>query len=79
MGAIDPPTPRTEEKTSYTDSSLLTNAALPAFLGAVLAILTILAGMARIGTGAGRGENVERKLVEEKNRQQELREGDEEP
>ena len=58
---------------------LLTNAALPAFFGAVLAILTILAGMARVGTCAGRCEVVEWNLIEEKNRQQELREGNEEP
>jgi len=38
---------------------LLTNTALPAFLGAVLAILAILAGMAGVGAGAGSGENVE--------------------
>jgi hypothetical protein len=60
-------------------SSLFADAALPTFFGAVPAILTILAGMARIGTCAGRCENVERKLIEEKNRQQELRQGDEEP
>ena len=38
---------------------LFANAALSAFLGAVLAILTILAGMAGVGAGAGSGENVE--------------------
>jgi hypothetical protein len=47
----------------------LADTALPAFLGAVLAILTILAGFAGIGTCAGSSESVERKLIEEKNRQ----------
>jgi len=47
---------------------LLTNAALPALLGAVLAILTILAGMAGVGTCAGRCGSAERNLIEEKNR-----------
>jgi hypothetical protein len=46
---------------------LLTNAALPTFFGAVLAILTILAGMARVGTSAGRCGNVEWNLIDEKN------------
>ena len=45
---------------------LFANATLPAFLGTVLAILTILAGVARVGAGAGRGENVERHLADEK-------------
>ena len=51
---------------------LLAHATLPAFLGAVLAILTVLAGVAGIGTRAGRGENVERELTDEKNRQQDM-------
>jgi len=58
---------------------LLTDAAFPAFFGAVLAILAILAGMAGVGTCAGRCKNVGRNLVDEKNRQQELRKGNEEP
>jgi len=45
---------------------LFADAALPAFFGAVLAIPTILAGMAGIGTCAGRCENVERQLTDEK-------------
>lgn len=57
---------------------LLANAALPAFLRAVLAILAILTGMAWVGAGACRCENVERHLTDEKRRQQELREGNEE-
>jgi len=51
---------------------LLTNAALPAFLGAVLAILTILARMARVGTSAGRCGSAQRNLAEEKNPQHDL-------
>jgi len=47
--------------------TLLADTALPAFLGAVLAILTILAGMARVGTCAGRCGNVEWNLIDEKN------------
>jgi hypothetical protein len=47
---------------------LLTNTALTAFLCAVLAILAILAGMTRVGTCTGRRENVEWKLIDEKNR-----------
>jgi len=45
----------------------------------VLAILAVLAGMARVGTFTGRRENVEWNLIDEKNRQQELREDNEEP
>ncbi len=51
---------------------LFANTALPAFLGAVLAILAILAGMAGVGTGAGRSENVEWNLIDEEDRQQNL-------
>jgi hypothetical protein len=51
---------------------LLTNTTLPAFFGAVLAILTILARMARVGTSAGRCGNVEWNLIEEKNRYHDL-------
>ena len=53
-------------------NSLFADAALPAFFGAVLAILTILAGMAGVGTGAGRCENVGWNLIDEQNRQQKL-------
>ena len=35
-------------------TSLLANTAFPAFLGAVLAIFAILAGMAGVRAGAGR-------------------------
>ncbi len=51
---------------------LFTNAALPAFLGTVLAILAILAGVARVGACAGRCENVEWNLIDEEDRQQNL-------
>jgi pheromone shutdown protein TraB len=51
---------------------LLANTTLSALLGTMLAILTVLAGMAGIGTCAGCCENVERKLTDEKNRQQDL-------
>jgi hypothetical protein len=50
----------------------LTNAALPAFLGTVLAILTILARMTRVGTCAGRCGSAQWHLAEEKNRQHDL-------
>jgi hypothetical protein len=56
---------------------LLADAALPALLGAVLAILTILARMARIGTCAGRCGNVEWNLIEEKNRYHDLSQNNE--
>ena len=45
---------------------LFADTALPAFLGAVLAILAILARVAGVGTYAGRRENVERHLTDEK-------------
>ena len=51
---------------------LLTNAALPAFLGAVLAILTILACMTRVGTRAGRCGSAQRNLAKEKNPQHDV-------
>jgi hypothetical protein len=51
---------------------LLADAALPAFLGAVLAVFAILAGMTGVGARAGRFENVERNLIDEKNRQHDL-------
>jgi len=43
--------------------SLLTNAALAAFLGAMLAIVTVLTGVAWIGAGAGRGQSVQRNFA----------------
>ena len=58
---------------------LLANAALPALLGAVLTILTILAGMAGVGTRTSRCGGAQWYLADEKNRQQNLREGNEEP
>jgi hypothetical protein len=39
--------------------SLFANSAFPAIFCAVLAVFAILAGVARIGTSAGRGENIE--------------------
>jgi hypothetical protein len=48
-------------------SKLFTNAALSAFLCAVPAISTILAGMARVSTCAGCRENIEWDLIDEKN------------
>ena len=57
---------------------LFANTALTAVLRAVLAILTVLAGFAGIGARAGRGENVELYLIEEKDRQNNLRKDDKE-
>ncbi len=51
---------------------LFANTALPAFLGAVLAIFTILAGVAGVGARTGRCENVEWNLIDEEDRQQNL-------
>jgi len=62
-----------------TTKFLFADAALPAFLGTVLAILTILAGVARISTSARRCGSIEWNLIDEKNRQQKLRDGNEEP
>jgi hypothetical protein len=45
----------------------------------VLAILAILARIARVGTCAGRCENVEWNLIDEKNRQHDLSHNPEEP
>jgi len=56
---------------------LLTNTTLPAFFGTVLAILTILASIARVGTYAGRCGNVEWNLIEEKNRYHDLSQNNE--
>jgi hypothetical protein len=52
--------------------SSLADAALSTILRAVLAILTILASTARIGSGASRRENVKRDLIEQQNRQHDL-------
>jgi len=49
-----------------TIAELFTNAAFPTFFGAVLAVLTILAGVTRVGTCTGCGESVERNLTDEK-------------
>jgi hypothetical protein len=49
--------------------SLLANAASTAVLGAMLAILAVLARVAWISTRAGRRENIDRNLIEENNRQ----------
>ena len=49
-------------------SRLFADTAFSAILRAVLAILAILAGLAGISTRASRGENVERDLINEKNR-----------
>jgi len=56
---------------------LLADAALTAFFGAVLAILAILAGMAAVGTCAGRCGNIEWNLIEEKNRYHDLSQNNE--
>lgn len=56
---------------------LLTDTALPALLGAVLAILTILAGMAGVGSRACRCGDAEWNLIEEKNRQHDLSQNNE--
>jgi hypothetical protein len=53
--------------------SLLANAAFSAVLRAMLTILAILAGVTRVRTRASRRENIERNLMEEKNRQNNLR------
>ncbi len=61
----------------YPSWKLLTNTALPAFLRAVFAVLTILASMARVGTRAGRCGNAEWNLIDEKNRQHDLSQNNE--
>jgi len=53
----------------------LADAAFPAFFGAVPTILAVLAGVARIGTSAGGGKNIEWNLIDEKNGQHDLSEG----
>jgi hypothetical protein len=62
----------TSEERNYSGFLLFADAALPAFLGAVLAILTILACMARIGTCASRCGSAQRNLAEEKNPQHDM-------
>jgi hypothetical protein len=57
---------------------LLTNAALPAFLRAVLAVLTVLAGMAGVSSCTGRCGGTRWNLADEKNRQQHLSQNNEE-
>jgi len=44
---------------------LFADTALPAFLGAVLAVFAVLAGVTWVSTCAGSGENVERHLTDE--------------
>ena len=59
--------------------ALLADAALPAFFRAVLAVLTILTSLARIGTSASCSEETAgRSLTEEKDGQQHLRKHNEE-
>jgi hypothetical protein len=50
--------------------SLFADAALPAFFRAVPTILAVLAGVARIGTSAGRRKDID--LIDEKNGQHNL-------
>jgi hypothetical protein len=52
---------------------LVADTTLSSVLRTVLTMLAILAGVTRVGTCAGRRENVERNLIEEKNRQNNLR------
>lgn len=68
---------RAPARRSYSASSLLANAALPAFFGAVLAILAVLARVAGISARACCRQHIEWNLIDEKNRQQNLRKGDE--
>jgi len=60
-----------------TKDSLFADAALPALFGTVLAILTILASMARIVTRAGRCGNVGWNLIDEKDKQHDLSQNNE--
>ena len=55
---------------------LLADTALTAVLRAVLAIFAVLAGMTRVCTCACRGEDIERNLIQEKDRQNDLRKDD---
>jgi hypothetical protein len=54
---------------------VLAHSALPAFFGAVPTILTVLAGVTRIGTCARGGKHIERDLIDENKRQHDLSEG----
>lgn len=56
---------------------LLAHATVSAFLRAVFAILTILAGVAGVGTCAGRCGSARWNLADEKNRQDDLSENEE--
>jgi len=58
--------------------SLFADAALPAFFGTMLAVLAILAGVAGVGTCAGRCGSAQRNLAEEKNPQHDVSQNKEE-
>jgi hypothetical protein len=51
---------------------LFANSTFSAVFCTVLAVFAIFAGVARVCTRAGRGENVERDLIEEKYQQHDL-------
>jgi len=51
---------------------LLTNTTLSALFGAMPAILAVLAGVTRISASAGSRKNIDRNLIDEKNRQHNL-------
>jgi hypothetical protein len=51
---------------------LLTNPALPAFLCTMPAVVAVLAGMTGIRAGAGGRKDIDRNLIDEKNRQHDL-------
>jgi hypothetical protein len=53
-------------------TSLLTNATLPTFLGAVLAILAVLTSMARVGISTGCREDID--FTDQKNNRHDLSE-----
>jgi hypothetical protein len=55
-----------------TTKRLLTNTALPAFLGAVTTILAVLASVAGISACACGGKQIKRNLIDEKNGQHAL-------
>jgi len=63
---------RLRVKYGFHSTLLFAHAALPTLFGAVLAILTILASMARVGTCAGRCGSAQRNLAEEKNPQHDV-------
>ncbi len=52
------------------DTLLLTNAAFPAFLRTMPTVLTVFAGVARIGTSAGCREDID--LIDQQNAQHDL-------